>query len=290
MPIDSFLNTSLLRAWAAGAFDEAELAALDKVGALIQDALMIEPYDPEGEARSEAVLRRLAVVANEVRSLGSWLAAHSFPLVEALGSDTEDDQLRAYLEDSAHRFAEHLLELAGRFQEGLHPTREEVRAWREGLPEDVPYWDRQPPLAFPPAVLPPARPLTGDPEEDDATFILGAVSHDLGHLAEMLRQAAGHTARMVADIPTPDTRTRALALDAPEAGRRHVPLVHLAEDLRSLEETLSAAAEESARIAEHWGDPEQNRDRSGTESAEDPADADRPSGGKLDGTSGSTPN
>jgi len=282
MPIDSFLNTSLLRAWAAGAFDEAELAALDKVGALIQDALMVEPYDPEGETRSEEVLRRLAVVANEVRALRTWLAAHSFPLVEALESDTEDDQLRAYLEDSAHRFAEHLVELAGRFQQGLRPTRDEVRAWREGLPEDVPYWERRPPLAFPPAVLPPARPLTGDPEEDDATFILGAVSHDLGHLAEMLRQAAGHVARMVADMPAPDARTRALALDAPEAGRRHVPLVHLAEDLRTLEETLSAAAEESACMAEHCGDPEQNGDRTGTESTEDPADTDRAPGGTTD--------
>jgi len=290
MPIDSFLNTSLLRAWAAGAFDEEELAALDKVGALIQDTLMIEPYDPKGETRSEGVLRRLVVVANEVRSLGSWLVAHSFPVIEALESDTEDDQLRAYLEDYAHRFAEHLVELAGRFQQGLHPTREEVCAWRASLPESVPYWERQPPLAFPPAVLPPVRPFTGDQEEDDATFILGAVSHDLGHFAEMLRQAARHVAGMVTEMPAPDARTRALALDAPAAGRRHVPLVHLVEDLRRLEETLSSAADESARVAEQWGNPETNGARTGTEGGDDAADSERPPGRKPDGPSGSAPN
>lgn len=69
MSIDRLLNTNPLRAHAAGAISEQELASLDRFDEWLQDLLLERPHHPSGESRSEEVVRRLTVAAD-----GRWLA------------------------------------------------------------------------------------------------------------------------------------------------------------------------------------------------------------------------
>lgn len=231
MSIDRLINTNLLRAYAAGAVSEQELASLDRLNEWLQDLLLDRPRHPPRESRSEELVRRLTVAADELRRLGAWLASHAFPLVELLGEDTEEDRFYAYREDHGRRFGEHLLALTARFQESLHPTAEEVRAWRRAHPDHVPYWRRPEPLAYPPPARPTAR--------DGGELIRASVASDLAHLEELLRQAARHYEWMVTD----------LAQERPEADVGRETARALATELGRLRDRLSDLAADVCRLA-----------------------------------------
>ena len=234
MPIESLFNLNLLRAHAAGAFSEEALAPVESLNRIFLQALLATPLHPDGESRSEEVLRRLEVAADELRGLGSWLASHAFPHVELLAEETEDDQLYAYREEHGRQLGEFLLVLVARFQESFHPTAEELRAWRERLPERVPYWNLGEPLEYPPPVRPPAR------EGDE--LILSTVAEDLARLGEFLRQAVRHYSWMLEDLPEPGPEA-----DGEEGDRQ--PLAGLAAELESLRRRLGLLARDVTRIS-----------------------------------------
>ncbi|MGD2116364.1 MAG: hypothetical protein PVG07_15015 [Acidobacteriota bacterium] len=227
MPIESFLNLNLLRAYGGHVMNERAVAAVEEANEIFKDALMAAYRSPPREGRAEEVLQRLVVAADELRGLGAWMASHAFPVVELVGNETEEDLLYAFREDQGRRFGQYLLALAARFQESFHPTRREVRAWRESFPEHVPYWNLGAPLRYPPPVLPPAR--------DRDQLILSSVERDLAQLGELLEQAARHYAWMLEDLPEP-------------AGAREAPLNRLARELHALRARLAALARDAREL------------------------------------------
>lgn len=203
----SLLRTDLLRLWLPGVA-ESDLEAVERIGDALFETLQ-DGAPPHRDRPGDREAQLLLCVARELGFLAGWLDREMPDLSPILAGADENAWREGYFADYGIRLQRFLQATAARVEEGLAPDRDTLAAWRAGLPDRVPEWNRVPlRLEFPSALRRPARSAAG--------FAIQEARGDVAVLGEFFDLAAERLrriARRVGDEATrrPDERAAALA-------------------------------------------------------------------------------
>jgi hypothetical protein len=182
MPLPSFLRTHVLRVYFPDVEDEM-LEAAEEVGRRITRRFFEDKTRVRRTSLAETSARVLKSVAQEIKTLASWLSEHCFQVRSVLGEGTPDRWPAAYYEDLGMRVEQSLMLGASRIEAALYPSEETLAEWRDSLPKEVPEWEPEALLELPPPIRPPTR----TPE----AFLVDEALAEVALLREFLRLAAG---------------------------------------------------------------------------------------------------